>query len=61
MRRRVSSRPSTSRDSNSGGPTRLPVTATRMGAWAFPRARPLASPIAAVTRCSSSRVHPHVA
>ena len=39
----VRSVPSTSRASNSGGPTRRPVTATRIGAWAFPSLRPTAS------------------
>ncbi len=61
MRRRVSSRPKTSSDSKSGGPTRLPVTATRMGACALPKARSWASPISAVASCNASRVHSQVA
>ncbi len=35
-RARVRSGPSTSSDSKRGGPTRRPVTATRIGAWALP-------------------------
>src|ERR1700704_504224 len=35
-RLRVRSRPNTSRDSNSGGPTRRPVTANRTGACTLP-------------------------
>ena len=38
-RSKVRSGPSASRASNSGGPTRRPVTATRMGAWALPNLR----------------------
>src|SRR5881394_283967 len=40
----VRSRPSTSSDSNNGGPTVRPVTATRTGACAFFKLRPSPSP-----------------
>src|SRR5437588_10089144 len=46
LRRRssVASRPRTTNDSNSGGPTSLPVIATRIGNWVFFLFRPRASP-----------------
>ena len=48
------SRPSSSRVSNSGGPTVRPVTATRTGAWALATFRPCASATATTTALRSS-------
>ena len=54
-RRSVSSRPSTSSDSNSGGPTLRPVTATRTGAWALPSLMPCEAPTRSSTRLQRRR------
>src|SRR5205807_8983195 len=53
------SRPRTASDSNRGGPTVRPVTATRMGAWALASLSPCRSPIAWVTSWSTSPRHSH--
>src|ERR1035437_3886292 len=56
-RTKVLSRPRSSSDSNSGGPTRGPGTAQRNGACALRSTRPTASPISIVASCSAGAFH----
>ena len=53
----VRSRPRTCSDSNSGGPTDRPVTATRIGACALPSFRPCAVPTASNALFNDSACH----
>src|SRR5579884_3266873 len=55
----VFSRPRTSMDSNSGGPTLRPVTATLTGAWAFASLRPWLAPASSMTARMSPAVQGH--
>src|SRR5947209_8633840 len=53
------SRPRTASDSNSGGPTERPVTATRTGAWALASLSPCRSPTSSVTSWSTPASQSH--